>query len=446
MSKQSDDKNENATAKKDVAVPADAASSKNKEVKGKGEVSKSVEPQAVAKDSGKNTDASEKVSVKPDAAREKDAKQDAKAESVESPNEKSSTKKIESPSKSEESKKDQTGRKAPEEEDAASPSETNKAEASKEVQNNETAKTVDKNVSEIKSSESRTEKPVAKTEAPKADTAKRAVTESSVSKSSDKVDEGVKKEAESKSKDAVSVDAKNVTNSTASDSGPVKSAIKDQLSSKRDEMMQEISARRNTAQGDVVGKEPEVSIKDLQQSADEIDHDSEDSDELIPVPAQNIFPENMPVRNLSGLLEPTVPPTGDKVETYAAVAAAAEQSHYDSAQDVISSVQNILKPKGEFLSRAELLEASKQLKKVMPYNFEAWRLHADILLNALRQLETRQLLPDESFQILAIPLRENDIRDAAESALRQCAHFAPNEHQRIRLVDEANSVRRITLF
>lgn len=163
--------------------------------------------------------------------------------------------------------------------------------------------------------------------------------------------------------------------------------------------------------------------------------------------AENIFPEKMHVKNLSGLFEPTLPPLpNNQQQTYAAIEAAAANLDYGSRQDVISSVQSILKPKGEFLSRAELLHASKQLQKVMPYNFDAWRLHADILLNALRQLETRAILPDESFQILAIPLRENDIRDAAEAALRQCAHFAVSEERRIRLIDEANSVRRVTWF
>jgi hypothetical protein len=152
------------------------------------------------------------------------------------------------------------------------------------------------------------------------------------------------------------------------------------------------------------------------------------------------------VNNLSGLFDATVPPMHMDVDMYDAIASVSEDADYETRQDVISSVQNILKPKGEFLSRAELLQASKQLRKVMPYNFEAWRLHADILLNALRQLETRQIMPDESFRILAIPLRENDIRDAAEAALRQCAHFAHSEERRIQLVDEANSVRRLTWF
>jgi hypothetical protein len=118
----------------------------------------------------------------------------------------------------------------------------------------------------------------------------------------------------------------------------------------------------------------------------------------------------------------------------------------EARRDVITSVQAMLRPTGSFLTRAELIQASRELKRVTPYNYEAWRLHADLLLDALRQLETRQIQPDETFKILTIPLREDDIRDAAEAALRQCAHHAPTEERRIKLIDEANSVRRLTWF
>lgn len=124
-----------------------------------------------------------------------------------------------------------------------------------------------------------------------------------------------------------------------------------------------------------------------------------------------------------------------------------EPAYADEARkDVITSVQNMLKPKGGFLTRAELLQASRELKRVTPYNYEAWRLHADVLLDALKQLETRQIQPDDNFQILAIPLKEDDIRDAVEAALRQCAHYAESREKRAALIDEANSVRRVTWF
>ncbi len=53
---------------------------------------------------------------------------------------------------------------------------------------------------------------------------------------------------------------------------------------------------------------------------------------------------------------------------------------------------------------------------------------------------------DPSFTLLAIPLTENDLRDAAEAALRQCAIFAPSDERAVTLVDEANCVRRQTWF
>lgn len=83
---------------------------------------------------------------------------------------------------------------------------------------------------------------------------------------------------------------------------------------------------------------------------------------------------------------------------------------------------------------------------MVPYNFEAWRLQADLLLNALHQLETRNLLPDPAFTLMAVPLRANDLRDAAEAALRQCARYADSEEKMIAIVDEANQVRRLTWF
>ncbi|MBX3076539.1 hypothetical protein KF913_21695 [Candidatus Obscuribacterales bacterium] len=126
---------------------------------------------------------------------------------------------------------------------------------------------------------------------------------------------------------------------------------------------------------------------------------------------------------------------------------APEPAYEDEARkDVITSVQNMLKPHEGFLTRAQLVQASRELRRVTPYNFEAWRLHADVLLNALKQLETRQIQPDENFRILTIPLREAEVRDAAEAALRQCAHYAESEEKRIALIDEANSVRRKTWF
>ncbi len=123
-----------------------------------------------------------------------------------------------------------------------------------------------------------------------------------------------------------------------------------------------------------------------------------------------------------------------------------EREDADQRQVVIDSVRTLLQPQQIAATREDLEQASQQLRTIAPYNFDAWRLHADLLLKALRQLETREIQPDPSFTLLAIPLRENDIRDAAEAALRQCALFAHSSETAIALIDEANSVRRTTWF
>jgi serine/threonine-protein kinase PknG len=117
-----------------------------------------------------------------------------------------------------------------------------------------------------------------------------------------------------------------------------------------------------------------------------------------------------------------------------------------SAGRVIASLKQLLTPGEIAPSKEDLARAADMLQKVTPYNYEAWRLHTDLLLNALSQLATRHLQPDASFTILAIPLRENDLREAAEDALRQCAHYADSAEKRIALIDEANRVRRKTWF
>jgi hypothetical protein len=55
-------------------------------------------------------------------------------------------------------------------------------------------------------------------------------------------------------------------------------------------------------------------------------------------------------------------------------------------------------------------------------------------------------MPDPEVALLSVALREDDLRDAAESALRQCARYADSEEKLIATIDEANRVRRITWF
>jgi hypothetical protein len=79
-------------------------------------------------------------------------------------------------------------------------------------------------------------------------------------------------------------------------------------------------------------------------------------------------------------------------------------------------------------------------------DYQAWRQQADQLLNTIRQLETRQIAPDESVQIMGVPMRESALRAKAEEVLRNCAHFAVNFDERVSLIDEANRIRRTTWF
>lgn len=100
----------------------------------------------------------------------------------------------------------------------------------------------------------------------------------------------------------------------------------------------------------------------------------------------------------------------------------------------------------EGAGKDELLKASETLAAVVPNSYEAWKAQADLWLAAIKQLESRHTTPDAELKLMGIPLIENNLRDAAESALRQCAHFAPSVEERISLIDEANKVRKMTWF
>ncbi len=122
------------------------------------------------------------------------------------------------------------------------------------------------------------------------------------------------------------------------------------------------------------------------------------------------------------------------------------QYSLDLRETSINKIRALLKPSEVTPDRGLLAQAADELKSVFPYNYEAWRLHADLLINALHLLQTRHLQPDATFTLMAVPLRENDLRDAAENALRQCAHFADSNEKMIAAIDEANHIRRKTWF
>jgi serine/threonine-protein kinase PknG len=152
--------------------------------------------------------------------------------------------------------------------------------------------------------------------------------------------------------------------------------------------------------------------------------------------------------------DPKEPQGAEKEPAPSPVAAAGvggQSAMMDEAQGgaraaVMQAVRTVLLGQEGLPSREDLQNASRELKQVAPYNYEAWRLHADLLLNALQQLETRQIQPDVNFKLLAVALREDDLREAAEAALRQCASYADSAEKHTALVDEANRIRRLTWF
>ncbi len=110
----------------------------------------------------------------------------------------------------------------------------------------------------------------------------------------------------------------------------------------------------------------------------------------------------------------------------------------------LEAIQEIDEPSE--LAKDELLKAAESLKNVVPNKFEAWRAYSTLWLAAISQLERRIIGPDEKLILLGVPLKENLLRDAAEKALRQCAHHASSSKQKIALIDEANKIRRVTWF
>ena len=117
-----------------------------------------------------------------------------------------------------------------------------------------------------------------------------------------------------------------------------------------------------------------------------------------------------------------------------------------SAQAVTDQVRALLGSESSEASNDDLFAAAKSLEAVVLDNYQAWRAQADVLLAALRKLETRQIEADENIKVLGVVLKEDDLRHGAEAALRNCAHFAESLEQHIALIDEANRVRNVTWF
>jgi len=114
-------------------------------------------------------------------------------------------------------------------------------------------------------------------------------------------------------------------------------------------------------------------------------------------------------------------------------------------QAIMESMQEIMEgnaPSG----KEDLLKAAEKFESLVPDDYASWRVQANLLLSAIKQLETRQMAPDETVSLMGVPMTEVNLRHACEKALRNCAHFAQAFEDRVALIDEANRVRQLTWF
>lgn len=124
--------------------------------------------------------------------------------------------------------------------------------------------------------------------------------------------------------------------------------------------------------------------------------------------------------------------------------ASESQASSGMRQAVTASMKLILD--GDTATKDDLLRASEKFESMVPDDFGSWRLQADLLLSALKQLQKRQIEADQTTTIMGVPLTEVNLRHACEKALRNCAHFAQTFEDRVALIDEANRVRQTTWF
>lgn len=94
----------------------------------------------------------------------------------------------------------------------------------------------------------------------------------------------------------------------------------------------------------------------------------------------------------------------------------------------------------------ELLQASQTLEKLAIDTFDLHYLSAQLLLAAARQAEANALPATSTTQLLGQSLKADSLRLGAERELRACAHLAKTPHEKIALVDQANSERPKTLI
>jgi Protein kinase G tetratricopeptide repeat len=95
---------------------------------------------------------------------------------------------------------------------------------------------------------------------------------------------------------------------------------------------------------------------------------------------------------------------------------------------------------------ASLIKTAEDIKAEAADDYTEWRKKSELFLLAIGHLEKRELEGREDVTLLGIPFFEAKLREAAETALRNCAHFAQSFEERIAFVDSANRVRNVTWF
>src|ERR1700679_3313201 len=95
---------------------------------------------------------------------------------------------------------------------------------------------------------------------------------------------------------------------------------------------------------------------------------------------------------------------------------------------------------------ATLTKTAEHIKPEAGDDYIEWRKKSELFLLAIGHLEKRELESREDISLLGIPFSDAKLRDAAETALRNCAHFAQSFEERIAFVDSANRVRNVSWF
>ena len=93
----------------------------------------------------------------------------------------------------------------------------------------------------------------------------------------------------------------------------------------------------------------------------------------------------------------------------------------------------------------QLIQASQTLQKLALDTFDLHYLSAQLLLAAVRQVESKAIPANNTAQILGQEMRANSLRYGVERELRACAHLAKTQSEKIALIDEANRERPQTL-